>query len=68
MAKKEKDYTEEQDALFATGKFCAKCAAAVNLAPDPSYQVHPYYGLCDNCGTEDTLPGPALYWNGEEEI
>jgi hypothetical protein len=68
MAKKEKDYTEQQKALFATGRFCDKCAKDVNLVGVPGYQVDLWYGFCSNCGLEEILPGPAMYWNGEEEV
>ena len=68
MAKKEKDYTEQQEALFATGRFCDKCAKDVALVGVPGYQIELWYGFCDNCGVQDMLPGPAFYWNGEEEV
>lgn len=67
MAKKEKDYTEEQDALFATGRFCDKCAKDVMLTSVPGYQVQLWWGFCGNCGEEKDLPGPGMYWNGEVE-
>ena len=67
MAKKEKDYTAEQDALFATGRFCDKCAKDVFLEAIPGYQVDLWYGFCENCNDLVALPGPALYWNGVED-
>ncbi len=65
MAKKEKDYSEEQRALFATGRFCEKCAKDVFLEEVPGFQMDVWYGACANCADVVLLPGPALYWNGE---
>ena len=68
MAKKEKDYTQAQEDLFATGRFCDKCAKDVLLEAVPGYQIALWYGFCDNCNDLIELPGPALYWNGEIDV
>lgn len=62
----EKDYTAQQDALFATGRFCDKCAKDVNLVEVPGYQIQLWYGSCDNCADIGDLPGPGMYYNGVE--